>query len=277
MDQVTRRLEREKEQLKLLLAEGERRREAESRLLQSQKFEALGQVTGGVAHDFNNLISAIMGALAMLRKRANDPKQIELLALAEEAADKGAKITQQMLAFARRESIEAEIVDVNEAVKGMSELLRHTVGPGVTISYELGADVPPARIDPVGFEMAILNLAGNARDAMPEGGTLIIATARAGKAGGAANQIVVAVSDNGSGMSEEVRQRALEPFFTTKGPGRGTGLGLASVYGFATQSGGSVTIESSIGTGTTVRMMLPSAAPGGSDHQASTKQSTMST
>ena len=277
MDQVTRRLEREKEQLKLLLAEGERRREAESRLLQSQKFEALGQVTGGVAHDFNNLISAIMGALAMLRKRANDPKQIELLALAEEAADKGAKITQQMLAFARRESIEAEIVDVNEAVKGMSELLRHTVGPGVTISYELGADVPPARIDPVGFEMAILNLAGNARDAMPEGGTLIIATARAGKAGGAANQIVVAVSDNGSGMSEEVRQRALEPFFTTKGPGRGTGLGLASVYGFATQSGGSVTIESSIGTGTTVRMVLPSAAQGGSDHQASTKQSTMST
>ena len=200
-----------------------------------------------------------------------------MFALAEEAADKGAKITQQMLAFARRESIEAEIVDVNEAVKGMSELLRHTVGPGVTISYELGADVPPARIDPVGFEMAILNLAGNARDAMPEGGTLIIATARAGKAGGAANQIVVAVSDNGSGMSEEVRQRALEPFFTTKGPGRGTGLGLASVYGFATQSGGSVTIESSIGTGTTVRMVLPSAAQGGSDHQASTKQSTMST
>ena len=134
-----------------------------------------------------------------------------------------------MLAFARRESIEAEIVDINQAVKGMSELLRHTVGPGVTISYELAADLPPARIDPVGFEMAILNLAGNARDAMPEGGTLIIATARARAAGGAADQIAVAVSDNGSGMSEEVRHRALEPFFTTKGPGRGTGLGLASV------------------------------------------------
>ena len=112
-----------------------------------------------------NLISAIMGALAMLRKRANDPKQIELLALAEEAADKGAKITRRMLAFARRESIEAVMLENNEAVKGMSELLRHTVGPGVTISYELGADVPPARIDPVGFEMAILNLAGT--PAMP--------------------------------------------------------------------------------------------------------------
>jgi signal transduction histidine kinase len=261
MDQVTRRLEREKEQLRLLLAEGERRREAESRLLQSQKFEALGQVTGGVAHDFNNLLGAIMGALTMLRRRASDPKEVELLTLAEEAADKGAKITQQMLAFARRQSIEAEIVDINEAVKGMSELLRHTVGSGVTIHYELAQDVPPARIDPVGFEMAILNLAANARDAMPQGGTLIIFTARcAGEADGAGDAIAVAVSDDGTGMPEEVRQRALEPFFTTKGPGRGTGLGLASVYGFATQAGGTVSIESNVGRGTTVRIILPSAS-----------------
>jgi signal transduction histidine kinase len=261
MDQVTRRLEREKEQLRLLVAEGERRREAESRLLQSQKFEALGQVTGGVAHDFNNLLGAIMGALTMLRRRASDPKEVELLTLAEEAADKGAKITQQMLAFARRQSIEAEIVDINEAVKGMSELLRHTVGSGVTIHYELAQDVPPARIDPVGFEMAILNLAANARDAMPQGGTLIIFTARcAGEADGAGDAIAVAVSDDGTGMSEEVRQRALEPFFTTKGPGRGTGLGLASVYGFATQAGGTVSIESNVGRGTTVRIILPSAS-----------------
>jgi signal transduction histidine kinase len=261
MDQVTRRLEREKEQLRLLVAEGERRREAESRLLQSQKFEALGQVTGGVAHDFNNLLGAIMGALTMLRRRASDPKEVELLTLAEEAADKGAKITQQMLAFARRQSIEAEIVDINEAVKGMSELLRHTVGSGVTIHYELAQDVPPARIDPVGFEMAILNLAANARDAMPQGGTLIIFTARcAGEADGAGDAIAVAVSDDGTGMSEEVRQRALEPFFTTKGPGRGTGLGLASVYGFATQAGGTVSIESHVGRGTTVRIILPSAS-----------------
>ncbi len=261
MDQVTRRLEREKEQLRLLVAEGERRREAESRLLQSQKFEALGQVTGGVAHDFNNLLGAIMGALTMLRRRASDPKEVELLTLAEEAADKGAKITQQMLAFARRQSIEAEIVDINEAVKGMSELLRHTVGSGVTIHYELAQDVPPARIDPVGFEMAILNLAANARDVMPQGGTLIIFTARcAGEADGAGDAIAVAVSDDGTGMSEEVRQRALEPFFTTKGPGRGTGLGLASVYGFATQAGGTVSIESNVGRGTTVRIILPSAS-----------------
>jgi signal transduction histidine kinase len=261
MDQVTRRLEREKEQLRLLLAEGERRREAESRLLQSQKFEALGQVTGGVAHDFNNLLGAIMGALTMLRRRASDPKEVELLTLAEEAADKGAKITQQMLAFARRQSIEAEIVDINEAVKGMSELLRHTVGSGVTIHYELAQDVPPARIDPVGFEMAILNLATNARDAMPQGGTLIISTTRcAGEADRAGDAIAVAVSDDGTGMPDEVRQRALEPFFTTKGPGRGTGLGLASVYGFATQAGGSVIIQSNVGSGTTVRIILPSAS-----------------
>jgi signal transduction histidine kinase len=261
MDQVTRRLEREKEQLRLLLAEGERRREAESRLLQSQKFEALGQVTGGVAHDFNNLLGAIMGALTMLRRRASDPKEVELLRLAEEAADKGAKITQQMLAFARRQSIEAEIVDINEAVKGMSELLRHTVGSGVTIHYELAQDVPPARIDPVGFEMAILNLATNARDAMPQGGTLIISTTRcAGEADRAGDAIAVAVSDDGTGMPDEVRQRALEPFFTTKRPGRGTGLGLASVYGFATQAGGTVSIQSSVGRGTTVRIILPSAS-----------------
>src|SRR5262249_28304079 len=225
------------------------------------KLEALGQVTGGVAHDFNNLLAAIMGALTMLRKRTSDPKELELLTLAEEAADKGAKITQKMLAFARRESIQAEIVDVNQAVQGMTELLRHTVGSSVTISYELGKDVPPARIDPVGFEMAILNLAANARDAMPHGGTLVISTARAtGSAGPDAESIVVGVRDNGSGMSEEVRQRALEPFFTTKDPGRGTGLGLPSVYGFATQAGGSVEIDSSIGRGTTVRMILPSAS-----------------
>jgi signal transduction histidine kinase len=256
MDQVTRRLEVEKEQLKLLLAEGERRREAESRLLQSQKLEALGQVTGGVAHDFNNLLAAITGALAMLRKRASDAKQIELLTLAEEAAVKGAKITQQMLAFARRESIQAEIVDINQAVNGTTELLRHTVGSGVTVKYDLGRDLPPAKIDPVGFEMAILNLAANARDAMPRGGRLVISTSKREENDGA-ESIVIAVSDDGTGMSEEVRQRALEPFFTTKGPDRGTGLGLASVYGFATQAGGAVQIESSIGRGTTVKIILP--------------------
>ncbi len=260
MDQVMRRLEMEKEQLKLLLAEGERRREAESRLLQSQKFEALGQVTGGVAHDFNNLLAAITAALAMLRKRTSDGKELKLLTLAEEAAAKGAKITQQMLAFARRESIQAEIVDINQAVKGMTELLRHTVGSGVTVSYELEKDLPPARIDPVGFEMAVLNLAANARDAMPNGGVLVIATAKRDASHGEAPQsIVIAVSDNGSGMSEEIRARAFEPFFTTKGPARGTGLGLASVYGFATQAGGSVEIDSSVGKGTTVRIILPIA------------------
>jgi signal transduction histidine kinase len=260
MDQVTRRLEMEKEQLKLLLAEGERRHEAESRLLQSQKFEALGQVTGGVAHDFNNLLAAIIGALAMLRKRASDAKEIELLTFAEEAAAKGAKITQQMLAFARRESIQAEIVDINRAVTGMTELLRHTVGSGVTVSYELGKDLPPAKIDPVGLEMAVLNLAANARDAMPNGGMLVISTSKFDAGHGEAPQsIVIAVSDNGSGMSEEIRARAFEPFFTTKGPGRGTGLGLASVYGFATQAGGSVEIDSSVGKGTTVKIILPGA------------------
>jgi len=260
MDQVMRRLETEKEQLRLLLAEGERRREAESRLLQSQKFEALGQVTGGVAHDFNNLLAAIMGALAMLRKRASDAKELELLTLAQEAAAKGAKITQQMLAFARRESIQAEIVDINQAVNGMSELLRHTVGSGVTVSYALAKDLPTARIDPVGLEMAVLNLAANARDAMPDGGKLVISTTALDTGSGAApHSIVIAVSDNGSGMSEEIRARAFEPFFTTKGPGHGTGLGLASVYGFATQAGGSVEIDSSVGAGTTVRIILPSA------------------
>jgi signal transduction histidine kinase len=260
IDQVMRRLETEKEQLKLLVAEGERRREAESRLLQSQKLEALGQLTGGVAHDFNNLLAAIMGALAMLRKRTSDGKELELLTLAEEAAVKGAKITQQMLAFARRESIQAEIVDINEAVNGMTELLRHTVGSGVTVNYQLGKDLPPARIDPVGFEMAVLNLAANARDAMPNGGMLVISTAKLdGGHGEAPSSIVIAVGDNGSGMSEEIRARAFEPFFTTKGPGHGTGLGLASVYGFATQAGGSVEIDSSVGKGTTVRIILPGA------------------
>jgi two-component system NtrC family sensor kinase len=260
MDQVMQRLETEKEQLKLLLAEGERRRAAESWLLQSQKFEALGQVTGGVAHDFNNLLAAIVGALGMLRKRTADAKGLELLTLAEEAAAKGSKITQQMLAFARRESIQAEMVDINRAVNGMTELLRHTVGPAVTVSYELEKELPPAMIDPVGFEMAVLNLAANARDAMPNGGRLVVSTSRLDAGPGEAPQsVVVAVSDNGSGMPEEVRARAFEPFFTTKGPGQGTGLGLASVYGFATQAGGSVEIDSNIGKGTTVKIILPAA------------------
>ena len=165
-----------------------------------------------------------------------------------------------MLAFARRESIQAEIVDINEAVNGMTELLRHTVGSGVTVNYQLGKDLPPARIDPVGFEMAVLNLAANARDAMPNGGMLVISTAKLdGGHGEAPSSIVIAVGDNGSGMSEEIRARAFEPFFTTKGPGHGTGLGLASVYGFATQAGGSVEIDSSVGKGTTVRIILPGA------------------
>jgi signal transduction histidine kinase len=165
-----------------------------------------------------------------------------------------------MLAFARRESIQAEIVDINQAVKGMTELLRHTVGSRVTVGYELEKDLPPAKIDPVGFEMAVLNLAANARDAMPNGGMLVISTAKLDASHGEAPQsIVIAVSDNGSGMSEEIRARAFEPFFTTKGPGRGTGLGLASVYGFATQAGGSVEIDSSVDKGTTVKIILPIA------------------
>jgi PAS domain S-box-containing protein len=231
-------------------------------LLQASKMEALGQLTGGVAHDFNNLLTVISGNLQILedclggRDEARAP-----LDAAARAARRGAELTQKLLAFSRKRPIAAQAVDCGAAMSAMRELLRRTLGEGIELRYRIDPELPSALADPAQFESAILNLALNARDAMPGGGTLTLSAhlRRGHDARGPA--LVVEVSDTGEGMSPEVAQRAIEPFYTTKAAGKGTGLGLSMVYGFVRQWGGDVRIYSEPGVGTTVRLLLP-IAPG---------------
>jgi signal transduction histidine kinase len=238
---------------------------AEAELRQAQKMEALGQLTGEVAHDFNNLLSILQATLEMLKGRQADEKLEAKVALALETIARGEKLTGQLLAFARRHPLKVESVDVNAQLSGMVELLARTVGSRVAIETDLAPDLASARIDANQLELAVINLAINARDAMPEGGVLRIRTvndarrlalpeelAEAGDA-----FVAIEISDTGRGMPPEVLARAFEPFFTTKEPGKGTGLGLSTVYGFARQSGGTAMIRSEVGRGTTVILVLP--------------------
>jgi signal transduction histidine kinase len=251
-----------------LAAEAEERQRAQAALAQAQKLDALGQLTGGVAHDFNNLLAAILGSLEIALKRVEEGRVHRLLDVAMRAAERGAKLTAHMLAFSRKQDLVLRPVDVNDAIGGMSDMLGRTIGPMIRVGHDLAADLWPAVADPVQIEVALLNLALNARDAMPEGGTLTFRTRNVSAARPGTNQtalpqgdyVMVSVSDTGQGMPEEVQARAFEPFFTTKGAGKGTGLGLSMVYGFATQAGGTVTIDSLPGTGTTVSLYLPRAA-----------------
>jgi signal transduction histidine kinase len=256
---------RESEQARNLIEEITRRQKAEASLQQSQKMEALGRLTGGVAHDFNNLLAAILGSLELLARHVSEPRPARLLATARKAAERGAQITAQMLAFSRHQEIQVRAVEVNEIIRSMGDLLPRALGPAVRICYNLADELWPATADPAQLEVALLNLAVNARDAMPLGGDLTIATDRttvAESADGIASgeYVRVSVSDTGEGMSEEVRQRAFEPFFTTKEPTKGTGLGLSMVFGFASSLGGSVNIESAAGRGTTISILLPRAS-----------------
>lgn len=230
------------------------RRLAEQRLAQTQKLEAIGQLTGGAAHDFNNLLTVIIGGLNMLLKRIEDPKQREIADHMLDAAKRGDKLTKQLLAFSRGKRMELTPIDLHQLAPGMEELLRRSVGADVTIDFDLAPDARWVKSDANQLELAILNLVINARDAMPNGGRIVISTRPSDARG---EFIELAVSDTGFGMPRDVAERAMEPFFTTKPAGKGTGLGLAQVFGAARQSGGQVEIDSAPERGTTVRLLLP--------------------
>jgi signal transduction histidine kinase len=254
-----------------LTAEAEQRAVIEAQLRQSQKMEALGQLAGGMAHDFNNLLQVISGSTEVLQNRAA-PADLTLLTLVRESAERGRKMVESMLAFARQKPLDTETFDLNDIVLGMEGLLHPALGSKVALNLVPAATACQVRSDRNQAELAILNLALNARDAMPGGGTLTVTVGFEHLDGTPAGLIgdygIVAVRDTGIGMPPLVQARAFEPFFTTKGLGKGTGLGLSMVYGFAQQSHGAVTIDSKEGQGTTVTLYLPAggqeAAPGGS-------------
>jgi len=244
------------------------RRAMEEQLRQSQKMETLGHLTGGLAHDFNNLLTAIYGSIETLQRRLKGraPELQRHIDIALRGAERAAALTQQLLAFARRQPLEPKPINLNLLVGRMTDLLRRTLGESISIETVLGAGIWWVSVDANQLESAILNLAVNARDAMPDGGKLTIETANTfldeayASAHGevsAGQYAMIAVSDTGTGMTPELISRAFEPFFTTKGTGKGTGLGLASVYGFVKQSGGHVKIYSEPGQGTTVKLYLP--------------------
>jgi signal transduction histidine kinase/CheY-like chemotaxis protein len=236
-------------------------------LRQSQKLEAMGQLTGGVAHDFNNLLTPIIGSLDMLhRRKVGGEREQRLINGALQSADKARTLVQRLLAFARRQPLKPEPVDMTALIIGMSELIGTTMGPQIQLRLDLAADLPMANADPHQVEMALLNLSVNARDAMPQGGGLAITaqlcdsaqSVAAGMDGSA--YVVIRVSDSGHGMDEETQQRAIEPFFSTKGVGQGTGLGLSMAHGLARQLGGALTIDSALGTGTTIALWFPATS-----------------
>ncbi|HKW54601.1 MAG TPA: ATP-binding protein [Stellaceae bacterium] len=242
-------------------------RHTEGRLHQAQKMETMGQLTGGIAHDFNNLLTSVIGNLELAQLRVGGDAQLAtLLESAQMAAQRGATLTQRLLAFARRQHLEPRPVDVPLVVNGVEKLLQQTIGPAIRLVIEADPRLWPARIDPNQLELAILNLAVNARDAMPEGGTLSIRSEgrRSAPDGllelAPGDYVVVSVSDTGTGMDAQTLARAFEPFFTTKEVGRGSGLGLPMVQGFAAQSGGAVHLESAPGRGTKAELWLPRAA-----------------
>jgi signal transduction histidine kinase len=249
-----------------LYADVTARHQSEERLRQAEKMAAVGRLTAGVAHDFNNLLSSIIGNAELLeRDLGSNPRQAQRLALVLQSAERGSDLVQRLLAFSRKQPLNPVQVDLNDIVRGMQDLLRSTLGRSIQVEAALGEALWQALVDPVQLEHVILNLAINARDAMPDGGTLTIATTNlTGTPHGAdlpaGDYVSVAVADTGTGMTEEVLRNAFEPFFTTKPEGQGSGLGLSQVYGTATQSGGGIRIDSAVGRGTTVTVILPRAA-----------------
>jgi PAS domain S-box-containing protein len=239
--------------------------EAREALIQAQKMEAIGHLTGGIAHDFNNLLMVIQGSLELLQKRLpkDNPKTAQLLDNALQGTQRGAALTQRMLAFARRQELQLVAVDVPELVRGITELLQSSLGPAIQIDTHFPEKLARAYADPHQMELALLNLAMNARDAMPKGGDIVIGASEkriAGDSGLApGHYICVTVTDTGTGMDEATLNRAIEPFFTTKGIGNGTGLGLPMVHGMAQQSGGKLTLKSKPGLGTSAELYLPIA------------------
>jgi signal transduction histidine kinase len=259
----TRDLAEANEKLRAEIAERERVGE---QIRQLQKMEALGQLTGGIAHDFNNLLTAILGGLEVTRRRIEDPRSLKLIDSSINAAQRGAKLIAQLMAFARKQNLHVEYLPLNTLVREMQELLARSVGAEVGLNYDLAPDTWPVMADANQVQTALLNLTINARDAMPGGGLLRIASGNACVRDIEADLMpgeyaTLTVQDNGTGMSEEVQARLFEPFFTTKEVGKGTGLGLAQVYGFVRQSGGSVRVHTVLGEGTTITILLPRAVP----------------
>ena len=236
---------------------------AQEQLRQSQKMEALGQLTGGIAHDFNNLLTVVVGGLDIISKRATDAKLKRYADNALAAAERGARLTGQLLAFSRVQRLEVRPTYVAPLIQNMRALLRNVLGPGITKRFELDEAMMPVMADPTQLEVGILNLAINARDAMPKGGVLTFATRAVQVRGDPeledGDYVELTISDTGVGMPPEVAERAFEPFFTTKEVGKGTGLGLSMVYGMARQSGGAARIESRPGKGTTVKLFFRKA------------------
>ena len=245
------------------------RRESEQQYRQAQKMESIGQLTAGMAHDFNNLLHVITGSLERLGAKRHDDRAFErYLTAATMAAERGAKLTQQLLAFARRGRLEPKGVDLSELVNSIAELLESSVGTKATLHLNLQRRLPSVRVDPTHLEMALLNVIVNARDASPDGGAVTITTREihideraAARHLEPGDYVMLCVSDEGTGMAPHIQSRAIEPFFTTKGHGEGTGLGLAMAHGFVQQSGGRLEIESVVGRGTTIRMILPRDVP----------------
>jgi hypothetical protein len=235
-------------------------------LFQAQKMQAIGQLSGGIAHDFNNLLTVILGNLEIVRKRlADDPKIVRLLDNATQGALRGVSLTQRMLAFARRQELKSEPVEIPALVQGISGLLRSSLGPSVVLETRFPADVEPVMADVNQLELAILNLVTNARDAMPQGGKIVISTRTEEIHKGsrpalvAGRYVCLSVTDTGEGMDEVTLASAMDPFFTTKGLGKGTGLGLSMVHGFIAQLGGRFVLKSQKDQGTTAQLWLPVA------------------
>jgi PAS domain S-box-containing protein len=260
------------------------RQKMEEELRQSQKMEAIGQLTGGLAHDFNNLLTVIMGNLEMLEAGFESPAPHELVKEAQDAAQDGAKLTAQLLAFGRRQPLNPELADIGLIVSNFSDLLRRTLGEAIELRMIVTGSRHQAVVDPSQLQNALLNLVNNARDAMPRGGKLTIEISQTRLDPDYAQMypemrtgryVLIAITDTGAGMPEEVRQRAFDPFFTTKPTGAGSGLGLSMVYGFVKQSGGNIQIYSELERGTSVRIFLPAttAAPEATEASALEAQS----
>ncbi|WP_249127836.1 ATP-binding protein [Bradyrhizobium lablabi] len=261
------------------------RQRVQDELRQAQKMEAVGQLTGGIAHDFNNLLTGIMGSLDLLRTRLSQGRLSEIdryVTAAQGACKRAAALTHRLLAFSRRQTLDPKPTDVNRLVKGMEELIRRTVGPQITLEVVTAVGLWPALVDASQLESALLNLAINARDAMPDGGRITIETANRWLDERAANErdlpagqyLSLCVTDTGVGMTRDVIARAFDPFYTTKPIGQGTGLGLSMVYGFVRQSGGQVRIYSELGQGTTMCLYFPRHYRGEAETSSGVEQTT---
>ena len=248
------------------------RKELEKQLLEARKMDAIGKLTGGIAHDFNNLLAAVLGGLGLIERRLPlEEEHKKIIGMTRRAAEQGSELVKRLLAFARRQTLQPDAVDIGRLSATVTDLLAHTLGGLVQLEWRSEPKIWCAYADSTQLELALMNLIINARDAMPKGGTIAVTARNA--AGGAGNPlglpagdyVVLAVSDDGSGIPAAILEQVTEPFFTTKAVGKGTGLGLSMVYGFAHQSGGAIDIDSQEGEGTKVEIWLPRAParPGG--------------